>query len=281
MAKNSITLYVLIASPSDTALERQVISEVIRDWSSANADTGQFTLQDYRWELDSVPEIGAPPQEILNRQLVDRADIMIAVFSSRLGSPTNVALSGTVEEIERAASAQKPVLIYFSNAPLPRDHDSQQLKQLQEYKDRLKSESLSAEFETIDEFRRILTRHLAATIARFETTASSPWDHYNGQKTLAHKGQQAYQQSIPENFISYLLPAPWSHRSLVEVIAQHSQRTIPIDRLTALPDQHFSIRGKALSGKSGKYIDEVLDNYPQLEWWFSDKGLNITEASSS
>ena len=269
---------VFVASSSDTAEERQVISDVIKDWNSANADTSGLHLRDLRWERDSVPEMG-PPQEVLNRQLVDRADIVIAVFSSRLGTPTNDALSGTVEEIERARSAGKPVLIYFSAAPLPRDHDPQQLQRLNEYKNRLKKESLFAEFRTIEELRSTVTRNLAATIARQKTKESSPWACYNGRKTSAHNGLQLYERSIPGNFISHTVPAPYSHRSVVEAIAQYSRILFQIDHLTALLDQQDGVRGKVLFGPSGKYIDDVVLNYPNLEWWFSDSGLNVTQVS--
>ncbi len=281
MATDQTVLRIFIASPSDTASERQVISDVVRDWNSAHSNTSSFILQDRRWELDSVPEVGAPPQEILNRQLVDDADIVIAVFSSRLGTPTNDASSGTVEEIKRVASAGKPVLIYFSNASLPRDHDPRQFQLLMEYKDRLKSESLYGEYTTIHDLRQIVTRHLAATIERQKKVESSPWAHYNGQKTSAHNGQQLYEQSIAGNFISHSLPAPWSYRSVVEAIAQHSTTPIPIDDLAALPDQPNAVRGKVLFGDSGEYLDDALSSFSELEWWFSDKGLNITKVSSS
>ena len=278
---NRTVLHILIASPSDTASERRVISEVIRDWNSAHASTSPFILQDRLWELDCVPEMGASPQEIVNRQIVDSADILIAVFSGRLGSPTSVASSGTVEEIERARSAQKPVLIYFSNAPLPRNHDPQQWHSLKAYKDELGTKSLYREFTTVDDLRRAVTHNLAATLAKQETLVNSLWDHYNGQRTFSHNGQQLYEQTIPGNHISHSLPAPYTARSLVEAVAQHSQTPIPVDSLTALPDQRISSRGEVFFGNPGKYIDGELDKYLELEWWFSDKGLNITKVSSS
>ena len=187
-------LHILIASPSDTEAERQVVSEVIEAWNSGHAETSRYILQGLRWERDSVPEMGASPQEILNRQLLDRADIVIAVFSSRLGTPTNDASSGTVEEINIARSAGKPVLIYFSNASLPRNHDPQQLQLLNEYKNRLKSESLFVEFNTIEELSPIVARNLAATIGKLELE-SSPWAHYNRPHSIAGPANRSKRNS--------------------------------------------------------------------------------------
>jgi hypothetical protein len=74
-------------------------------------------LQPLMWERDATPEAGAP-QAVINRQLVDKADILIGLFWTRLGTPTTEAESGTVEEIERMIAADKPVLLYFSRLPV-------------------------------------------------------------------------------------------------------------------------------------------------------------------
>src|ERR1017187_10725814 len=133
MPTPSIRYEVLIASPGDAIDERDVVDEVIRDWNSSHKATGIF-LQSLRWELDAVPELGDRAQSIINKQLVDNADFVIALFSARLGTPTGVAVSGTAEEIERLRSVGKHVMVYFSNAPVPRAHDPEQLKLLNEYK---------------------------------------------------------------------------------------------------------------------------------------------------
>jgi hypothetical protein len=108
---------VLIASPGDTVNERRVLREAIEDWNSLNGDQGVF-LQPVMWERDATPELGDRPQGVINRQLVDNADMLIGIFWTRLGTPTSEADSGTVEEIERVAAAGKPVLLYFSKKPV-------------------------------------------------------------------------------------------------------------------------------------------------------------------
>jgi hypothetical protein len=60
----------------------------------------------------SVPLLGGHPQRLINAQGVDDSDILFALFAlfgSRLGSPTPDAVSGTVEEIERAVEQGKPI----------------------------------------------------------------------------------------------------------------------------------------------------------------------------
>jgi hypothetical protein len=50
--------------------------------------------------------------------LVDRSDIVIAIFYHKLGSPTQRAISGTAEEISRSVRAGKPVHIFVNTAEL-------------------------------------------------------------------------------------------------------------------------------------------------------------------
>ena len=46
----------------------------------------------------------------------------------------------------------KPALVYFSKAPLPRDHDPDQLKRLNEYKHELRAKGLYCEFESDEDY---------------------------------------------------------------------------------------------------------------------------------
>ncbi len=73
------------------------------------------------WETHSVPDTGDRPQAIINGQLLKGADLLVVMFWTRIGSPTGVAQSGTVEEIEEHIRTGKPAMIYFSSAPVRPD----------------------------------------------------------------------------------------------------------------------------------------------------------------
>lgn len=164
MPRNSTVYEVLIASPGDVISQRKVVAEVLEDWNAAHAKATGRILQARRWELDSFPELGERPQAIINKRIVDEADLLIAVFSARLGSATGVSPSGTVEEIERFRAMEKPVMVYFSKAPIPREHDPEQLSLLKEYKRDLGAKGLYWDFVSDDDLRRQVTRHLAAAL---------------------------------------------------------------------------------------------------------------------
>lgn len=184
MPSKSIRYEVLIASPGDVKVERDVVDEVIRDWNSSHKATGIF-LQSLRWELDAIPELGDRAQGVINKQLADNADFLIALFSTRLGTPTGVAASGTAEEIERLRSMGKHVMVYFSNAPVPREHDPEQLKLLNEYKRGLMQQGLCSDFADENDLRRKLSRALASKMStEFGVPKAAPTESNSGLARL-------------------------------------------------------------------------------------------------
>src|SRR5437762_10401769 len=119
MRNNARVIEILLAGPSDVKKELQVVRNVINDWNAAHSRTENTSLEAIHWDTHAFPEIGDRPQNIINKQLVDKCDLLIAVFWKSIGSPTGVAASGTIEEIERFRSSGRPVMLYFSEARLP------------------------------------------------------------------------------------------------------------------------------------------------------------------
>lgn len=110
-----------MASPSDCAQERKIITEVITYWNAVNSLDRATIVEPVLWETHSRPALGDRPQEIINEQIVDHCDLLIGAFWTRLGTPTGKAESGTAEEIERFRNKKMPVLLYFSLVPVVPD----------------------------------------------------------------------------------------------------------------------------------------------------------------
>jgi len=151
MSFEARVLTVLIASPGDTSEGRDRVEETIASWNRDRSRHQRVALLGLRWEVDSVPELGGDGQEVINRQLVSDCDIVVALFHSRLGSPTARSESGTAEEIERARQRGIPVHVYFSEMPLPRDVNSSELERLQSYKVNLQSQGLLGTYVSLDD----------------------------------------------------------------------------------------------------------------------------------
>jgi hypothetical protein len=165
MRRTAVILKVLIASPSDVSAERDAVESAIHEWNANHHELMGIVLLPVRWETHSFPASGDRPQAIINKQIVDSGDILIGVFGYRLGTPTGVAQSGTIEEIERFRNAGKYVALYFSNADIPRSADREQLQALDEYRLEREKDTLYGIFRTDEELRRLVTRHLPKIVA--------------------------------------------------------------------------------------------------------------------
>lgn len=152
---------VLIASPSDVPEERNAIAQALHDWNALHAQTSQMFLQPVMWETHSAPAMGDRPQGLINKQVVRSCDMLIGAFWTRLGSPTGVEESGTVEEIKWFLGNKKPVMLYFSKAHVDLDNvDMDQLSKLKTFKESIRNKGIQEEYRTIDELRTKLFRQL-------------------------------------------------------------------------------------------------------------------------
>ena len=173
MAYVAHVLRVMIASPSDTAEARDAVESAVHAWNGANAQSKQTVLLPWRWETSSVPLLGSHPQSFINSQGVDSSDIVFALFGGRLGSPTSAAVSGTVEEIERAVAQGKPVHLYFSTAPLPNDVDIEQLDGLRTFKAAVSQRGLLGEFSNVSQLIHEVWKAIEHDISELSLDAPS------------------------------------------------------------------------------------------------------------
>lgn len=161
MPYDSRAYRILIASPSDVEEEREIAVRVIQEWNDLYSHTRRVVLLPLRWETHTAPEYGVRPQEVINRAIVDQCDLLLGVFWTRIGTPTGVAMSGTLEEIERVAKAGKPVMLYFSRKGIdPELLNFDQIGKLKDFKLRTYPNALVESYKSDIEFRDKLSRQL-------------------------------------------------------------------------------------------------------------------------
>ncbi|MEJ9078726.1 hypothetical protein WKY82_09920 [Gordonia malaquae] len=141
-------LKVLISTPSDTSEEVAEVTKAIHDWNADRAENAQTILLPRFWKAHAVPAAGAGGQTVIDSQLVDDADIVLAIFDSRLGKATDDAVSGTAHEIDRAIGSGKPVHVWFSTEDVPHDVDVQELTRLRKFKSDLSKRALHGEYNS-------------------------------------------------------------------------------------------------------------------------------------
>jgi hypothetical protein len=167
----SATVYnVLIASPSDVPSERLAIAQSLHEWNSLHAQSQGIMLQPVMWETHSAPSMGDRPQGIINDQVVRGCDMLIGAFWTRLGSPTGLEDSGTVEEIKWFLSNKKPVMLYFSKAQVDIDSvDIEQFKKLKDFKSSIRDKGIQEDYHSVDELRQKLSRQLVIVMREMNT----------------------------------------------------------------------------------------------------------------
>ncbi len=161
MSYTATTFNVMIASPGDVASERAIVRDVVYEWNAVNSGARKIVLLPVGWETHSSPEMGAPAQEIINRQVLNRCDLLVGVFWTRIGTPTEKHLSGTVEEIEEHIASGKPAMLYFSSQPVAMDTvEIDQVQRLKEFKKSCQSRGLYEGYDSHAEFKEKFYRHL-------------------------------------------------------------------------------------------------------------------------
>jgi len=155
----------MIASPGDVSAERQAIQSIIHRWNSLYADDRKTVLIPVTWETHSTPEMGGRAQSIINRQVLEKCDLLVAVFWTRLGSPTGESPSGTVEEIRKHLAAGKPAMIYFSEKPVELGSvDLTQYAALKTFRVECEQSGLIATYSSLPDFADTFSRHLAQIV---------------------------------------------------------------------------------------------------------------------
>lgn len=173
MAYDAKAIEIMIASPSDVVGERQIIREEIAEWNAVHSRRESLCLMAVGWETHSSPELAGRPQQIINERLLENADLLVGIFWTRVGSPTGENISGSVEEIERHLRAGKPVMLYFSSAPVvPSALDSEQFEALEKFKEWAKTQGLIESYESPDDFRTKFRKHLQIVLSKNEHLAA-------------------------------------------------------------------------------------------------------------
>lgn len=165
----------VFCGPNDVAEEIGIAKEIVEKWNQLNAESRGFWVKHHHWLTDVYPDLAKRAQDVPNRQIIDPAKILVAIFWSRFGTPTGIADSGTQEEILRAADAGKKVMVYFSDLePKPADADARQIESLWQFRQILRARGIARNFNSRAEFRKLFEDHLMLVLNAFEPQPKAP-----------------------------------------------------------------------------------------------------------
>ncbi|MBE1291378.1 MAG: DUF4062 domain-containing protein [Rhodobacteraceae bacterium] len=176
---------VFISSPSDVNEERKIVESVIEEINQMIGRNLGLRLRPLKWENDVVPVLGRSPQEIIDEDIGDQYDIFLGIMSTRFGTPTKSAASGTQHEFEKAYSrkASDPnsieLMFYFQNpGHSGREIVPSELQKVLDFKESISSKGLYCNYNNTDDFRTHVTSHLAKILGRIsDKLQSQPSNH--------------------------------------------------------------------------------------------------------
>ena len=143
MPNNIIVYDLLISCPSDVAEYVDMLEKEVLHFNNFFGRSNNIIVRTRHWSKDSYSEFGNPPQELLNKQIVDSSDLALGVFWTRFGTPTENYGSGTAEEIERMIAMGKQVFLYFLDKPVcPSQINQEQYKKIQTFMNKHKNEGI-------------------------------------------------------------------------------------------------------------------------------------------
>lgn len=263
MAYSATVFHVLIASPSDVNEEREAIAQTLHDWNSLNSQETGKVLLPVRWESHSAPAMGERPQGIINNQVVRDCDMLIGSFWTRLGSPTGVEDSGTVEEIKHFLKSQKPVMLYYSKKPIDMDEaDLEQVQKLKEFKKSIRDKGIQEQYCNVDELKQKLIRQLTIVMRGI-----SVGTQVNSKVVKEAKEDSNAVPKATKATKSVAPPVAPAAPAAIRFVDYTERAFVVVGNTTKFKGKLLSLNGKWMKMKSGAYgwmfskkkVDEVAE----------------------
>lgn len=155
---------IMVGAPSDVEPEVKTAFDVIQKWNYINAFSHKLILLPSHWTLDTYPTLSQKPQKAINNQLVEKSDLLICIFGSKIGTPTDDYISGTVEEIEEHLKHSNPVMVFFSKNIDKSKTNADQINKLFSFQEDMFSRGLCAVYNDLEDFKNQLTDKLGLCV---------------------------------------------------------------------------------------------------------------------
>ncbi|MDE5857777.1 MAG: DUF4062 domain-containing protein [Muribaculaceae bacterium] len=152
---------IMVGAPSDVESEVEASFNVIQRWNYIHAEKNNIVLLPSHWSLNAYPTLNEKAQKAIDKQLVEKSDMLICIFGSKIGTPTDNYISGTVEEIEEHLKEGKHVMAFFSKNINTSKTTTEQITKLLSFREDMFSRGLCAEYDNIEDLKIKLTEKLS------------------------------------------------------------------------------------------------------------------------
>jgi hypothetical protein len=199
-----------MASPGDTAEEREACNSVINEINGSLGAQLNFRIDLKKWE-DAIPKRGLDGQSVINDQLLQEFEIFIGIMWTRFGTPTVRAGSGTEEEFDKAykmysEQGKTEMWMYFNDAEIePSRIIADQLVRVNNFKKKVAKTGLYHQYKGVQQFEKKLRQHLTTHFMQIlgsKSTDKDVKDDVEKQEKLALR--QSVARILEDRFESSL-----------------------------------------------------------------------------
>lgn len=156
--KSITQIKIFISTTREIREEVDSIKLIVEEINKTSGRQSGFTIESLKWDLDTYTQVGDDAQEVINKQLGNQYDILVAILWQRIGTPTKRDKSGTIEEINCAITNKKELLVYFKTTTPESLNliDLDELAKINAFKKNISEKGvLYKEFSTIETFESL------------------------------------------------------------------------------------------------------------------------------
>jgi hypothetical protein len=172
-------VHVFVASPSDVEPQRETVRKLIYEWNNDHSKNGVL-VEPILWETHSHAAMGAHPQKIIDRQLLDQydCDVLIGIFHARLGIATDTHASGTLEEIEyfskKKAANKSQLLLFFCQWDISWNTDTAQRDKVDAFRTQAQQWGVCPVITEREKFEPVVRSHLNKLLSEIADSVKEP-----------------------------------------------------------------------------------------------------------
>lgn len=277
MPRQSTVVSIFLASPSDVASERAAIDRIIKQWNAIRGKEKNLVFDVIRWETNTSSARGLDAQDVINTQINDDYDAMIALFWTRLGTETARSDSGAVEEYERALDRHRAgepieIAVYFKvSPPVLNSLDPMQYQGVLDLKVRLNTDGVYyKEFtddQTLDFEINILLDRLARTFAEGPVEPPVLSEPHVNSDADSNAGEEPRNEDAEEvGFLDVLESMEEHSEAAVAFLAGVTEKLDDITRITegsARRIEELRTLGPVHPAEVKPLVAQVTDAYEQ------------------
>lgn len=265
MKKEDRVLKVTLCGPGDVSKELELAKKVISEWNQINWEATGCGLVTRHWRTNSAPDLGERAQRVIDRQLIDESDLVVGVFWKRLGTPTGLAPSGTVEEIDRAVHRDIRTMVYFSDLEAPgMVVDAEQAKGLEAFRSQLLTLGLASSFPSRRRFENDFRIHLG--LAVHQILAKAEKGKTNQPRAVKSKITQTGQNNVLVNGDGNVIKPTMPSKPTIIItqapgqISPSEQKRVS-DLVNELADLSSAITGKSEGASRAEMRSRFINHF--------------------